>query len=91
MGNPSMAIVQYTELIYKSGPMARKFKACREEKLVGWSPPPPRWVKLNTDGAFKASSGMTSVGKIIRDEIGIWITGFVSCFVLARTLSKKTA
>ena len=58
MGNPSMAIVRYTELIYKSGFMARKFKVCKEEKLVRWSPPTPRWVKLNTDGAFKASSSL---------------------------------
>ena len=58
MGTLSMAIVQYTELIYKSGSMTRKFKVCREEKLVGWNPPPVGWFKLNTDGALKASSGM---------------------------------
>ena len=40
MGNLSMAIVQYTELIYKSRSMTRKFKACREKKLVGWNSPP---------------------------------------------------
>ena len=76
MGKPTMAIVQYTELIYKSGSMARKFKACREENLVGWSPPPPRWFKLNTNEALKASSGMASAGGIIKDENGIWIVGF---------------
>ena len=48
----------------------------REEKLVGWFPPLVHWLKLNTDGAFKASIGMASAGGIIRDKNGDWITGF---------------
>ena len=61
-GSPSMAIIQYTDLIYKSSCLANKFKAGREEKLIGWNPPSTSWVKLNTDGAFKVSSGMASIG-----------------------------
>ena len=33
-------------------------------------------MKLNTDGAFKSTSGMTSVGGIIRDADGRWASRF---------------
>ena len=37
---------------------------------------PMDWFKLNTEGTFKASSGMTFAGGIIRDENGNWLVGF---------------
>ena len=76
MGNLFMDIVQYTELIYKSESMTRKFMVHKEEKLIRWNPPSVGWVKLNTDGVLKASSGMTSTGGIIRDKNGNWLAGF---------------
>ena len=45
-GSPSMAVVQYTELIHRSSSLTSKFKACREEKLIGWKPHLTNWVKL---------------------------------------------
>ena len=71
-----MAIVQYTELIHRSSSLTSEFKTCREERLIGWKPPPTNWVQLNTDGAFKASLGITFAGGFIRDKYGYWISGF---------------
>lgn len=35
-----------------------------------WKPPDPGWVKVNTDGAFDASSGRGAAGVILRNERG---------------------
>ena len=74
--NLSISIVQYAKRIYRSNSLSRPLKMGREEKLVGWSPPPVHWLKLNTDGAFRATRGMASAEGIIRDENGDWISGF---------------
>ena len=38
--SPSMAIVQYTDLIYKSSSLNSKLKATMEEKVIRWKLPP---------------------------------------------------
>ncbi|KAL4386745.1 hypothetical protein GQ457_09G012620 [Hibiscus cannabinus] len=43
---------------------------------VEWTPPEQGWVKLNTDGAPHAISGMASCGGVFRDHMGEWILGF---------------
>ncbi|KAL4336249.1 hypothetical protein GQ457_07G029660 [Hibiscus cannabinus] len=43
---------------------------------VEWAPPEQGWVKLNTDGARHATSGMASCGGVLRDHLGEWILGF---------------
>ncbi|XP_019158195.1 PREDICTED: uncharacterized protein LOC109154910 [Ipomoea nil] len=45
-------------------------------KWVRWEPPQPGWLKLNTDGAMKSSTGIASAGGVIRDEHGRWVKGF---------------
>ncbi|GMI88940.1 hypothetical protein HRI_002563300 [Hibiscus trionum] len=49
----------------------------REERpAINWSCPPPDWIKANTDGAAKLSSGRASVGGVLRSSAGLWILGF---------------
>nr|AIK35195.1 LINE-type retrotransposon LIb DNA [Ipomoea batatas] len=43
---------------------------------IPWSPPQPGFVKMNSDGAMKANSGMASAGGLLRDHMGNWIVGF---------------
>lgn len=45
---------------------------------VAWTPPPAGYVKVNTDGAKKANTGLASAGGLIRDDIGQWVVGFLS-------------
>ena len=70
MSNSSYAIFQYTKLICNTESMTQKFQSHYIEKLIGWHPPRRSWVKLNTDGAFKANSSMAFAGGIVRDEDG---------------------
>lgn len=44
--------------------------------LIGWSPLPPLWAKLNTDGAYKGGFKVF-VGGIIRNDIGGFLGGFM--------------
>ncbi|XP_050207419.1 uncharacterized protein LOC126656837 [Mercurialis annua] len=44
--------------------------------LISWSCPPLTWVKLNTDGAFDANSGIAKAGGLIRDANGSWLGSF---------------
>ncbi|KAE8673137.1 hypothetical protein F3Y22_tig00111810pilonHSYRG00091 [Hibiscus syriacus] len=41
-----------------------------------WSPPPRGWMCLNTDGAVATLDGRGSIGGVIRNSNGEWITGF---------------
>ncbi|KAK8575073.1 hypothetical protein V6N12_062750 [Hibiscus sabdariffa] len=47
---------------------------------------PPGWFKLNTDGAIKRGSNITTCGGVIRDDEGRWRMGFAKrigiCFLL---------
>jgi hypothetical protein len=38
--------------------------------LQEWKPPPPGWVKMNTDAAFCLNSGTASTGIVVRDAEG---------------------
>ncbi|KAE8674618.1 hypothetical protein F3Y22_tig00111743pilonHSYRG00079 [Hibiscus syriacus] len=41
-----------------------------------WSPPPRGWMSLNTDGAVVTLDGGGSIGGVIHNSNGEWITGF---------------
>ncbi|XP_019163505.1 PREDICTED: uncharacterized protein LOC109159849 [Ipomoea nil] len=45
---------------------------------VHWSPPQSGFIKLNSDGARKALSGLASAGGILRDQQGNWLAGFIT-------------
>ncbi|XP_059064981.1 uncharacterized protein LOC131067114 [Cryptomeria japonica] len=41
-----------------------------ERKKVKWTPPPPRWKKLNFDGASRGNHRLSGFGAVVRDEKG---------------------
>ncbi|GKV53729.1 hypothetical protein SLEP1_g60246, partial [Rubroshorea leprosula] len=43
---------------------------------IGWSPPPPGFLKLNTDGSAQGNPGMAGAGGIFRYHNGSWIYGY---------------
>lgn len=45
---------------------------------VTWHPPEMDFVKLNTDGAAKAGSGLASASGLFRNCSGDWIVGYVA-------------
>lgn len=51
------------------------FRGGRFDWII-WNPPKEGWVKINTDGAKKSSTGLASVGGLLRDHRGNWIKGF---------------
>lgn len=42
----------------------------RTYMLVSWYPPPPGWIKINTDGTALGSPGNLSCGTVFRDCLG---------------------
>jgi hypothetical protein len=51
-------------------------KTPKVETLIGWTPPPTGFVKLNTNGSVLRNSGHASSGGLRRDNNGNWIQGF---------------
>ncbi|PKI44726.1 hypothetical protein CRG98_034903 [Punica granatum] len=39
--------------------------------------PPPKWAKLNTDGALRGNPGLSGAGGIVRDADGLCLGGYV--------------
>lgn len=39
-------------------------------KATTWSPPNPRWLKINFDGASRGNLGPSGIGYVIRDHTG---------------------
>lgn len=44
--------------------------------LTGWDPLPLGWIKINTDGAFRASIHHATAGGLLGSETGAWLHGF---------------
>ncbi|CAI0375210.1 unnamed protein product [Linum tenue] len=42
----------------------------RTEEMISWTPPPPEWVTLNSDGSVMTASGHAAAGGLIRDHTG---------------------
>ncbi|GLT93612.1 hypothetical protein SLE2022_113960 [Rubroshorea leprosula] len=49
----------------------------RIPRLFSWTPPPPNWIKINTDGSVMGNPGPAGCGGILRDSQGQWIMGFI--------------
>lgn len=50
----------------------------REKTIrVRWNPPPPPpgWIKLNSDGAVRGNPGLGGAGGVLRDHGGNWMKG----------------
>ncbi|KAK4278747.1 hypothetical protein QN277_016549 [Acacia crassicarpa] len=41
-----------------------------------WESPPLGWAKLNVDGTVTSSQGKANCGGVVRDNRGLWISGF---------------
>lgn len=46
-------------------------------RLIRWCNPPMDFVKLNMDGSVHGSSN-AGIGGVVRNEVGMWLTGFSS-------------
>ena len=44
--------------------------------VIAWVPPLARWIKLNSDGAFKASCSSASCGGLLKGSFGKWLVGY---------------
>jgi ribonuclease HI len=78
-------IFQPTEVMKKAKSLAIDFfyslphkndKPPKVETLIGWTPPPTGFVKLNIDGSVLRNPGHASSGGLLRDSNGNWIQGF---------------
>ena len=45
-------------------------------KCIRWEKPRAGWLTLNTDGAATGNIGQAGGGELIRDDNGVWVTGF---------------
>ncbi|PKI46601.1 hypothetical protein CRG98_032943 [Punica granatum] len=52
------------------------FQLLRLTSRLSWSPLPPGYYKLNTDGSCCGNPGKAGAGGLIRDEAGNWAIGF---------------
>ncbi|MCH81675.1 hypothetical protein A2U01_0002466 [Trifolium medium] len=72
---------------YNNTKALRGYEQIRDKEVRGiqWQlPPPPGWVRLNTDGATKVEDGVVGCGGIFRNENGVWMAG------LSKFLSTTT-
>ena len=45
-------------------------------KFFVWTPPPPGFIKLNSDGSAQGNPSSASAGSLLRDSNDNWIGGF---------------
>jgi ribonuclease HI len=57
--------------------------------LLGWTPPPLGFFKLNTDGSAQGNPGFACAGGLIRDSAGRWIRGFLHLIGFTTSLAAK--
>ncbi|CAL1392568.1 unnamed protein product [Linum trigynum] len=48
----------------------------RTEEMISWTPPPPEWVTLNSEGSVNPESSHAAAGGLIRDHIGRCLAAF---------------
>ncbi|GLT67469.1 hypothetical protein SLA2020_397770 [Shorea laevis] len=57
--------------------------------LVGWSPPPPGFIKLNTDGSALTNPGTAGARGVFRNESGNWLLGYYRNIGFTSSLSAE--
>ena len=57
--------------------------------LLGWTPPPLGFFKLNTDGLAQGNLGFACAGGLIRDSAGSWIRGFLHSIGFTTSLAVE--
>lgn len=53
-----------------------RFRKAPRVATVIWRPPPPTWIKVNTDGLSKNNPGLSACGRIFRDHHGTFLGSF---------------
>ena len=48
----------------------------RTPQFIRWAVPTDPYIKLNTDGIAIDNPGLASVGGLLRDSFGFWLSGF---------------
>ncbi|KAK4267638.1 hypothetical protein QN277_024391 [Acacia crassicarpa] len=74
--NPSEVIKKSWHLYCMAIPSYQDLSIPSLNNPCRWSPPPPGWFKLNVDGAVSLSEMKAGCGGVIRDHMGLWISGF---------------
>ncbi|KAJ1381471.1 Ribonuclease H-like superfamily [Sesbania bispinosa] len=64
------------EYLWPAGSLITHGGHCIKSVHVGWTPPPPGWVKFNTDGSVKDRGKKAACGGVLRDDLGCWLLGF---------------
>uniref|UniRef100_A0A2N9FRC0 RNase H type-1 domain-containing protein n=1 Tax=Fagus sylvatica TaxID=28930 RepID=A0A2N9FRC0_FAGSY len=64
------------EILKRAKALAKGDHPSKAITLIGWQPPPPGFVRLNTYGSVLGNPGQTSAGGVLRDSNGNWIRGF---------------
>uniref|UniRef100_A0A2N9EKL1 RNase H type-1 domain-containing protein n=1 Tax=Fagus sylvatica TaxID=28930 RepID=A0A2N9EKL1_FAGSY len=59
--------------------------------LIGWEPPTPGFIKLNTDGSVSENPGLASVGSLLRDHNGGSYSSILRRFTFNISTSKRTS
>jgi hypothetical protein len=62
------------EFFYHRSDMSTSIR--KEPVLIGWTPPPFGFVKLNSDGSAFENPGSSGAGRVLRDCAGKWLSGF---------------
>lgn len=74
---PARLIVNYAVVTVSCSKVMQP-QVTQRQISISWVPSDERWVKLNTDGSFRAASHSTSCGGVIRDSSGRWLAGFTA-------------
>ncbi|KAF7839819.1 DNA polymerase alpha subunit B [Senna tora] len=92
-GDPVMCILQTvrrTDHAFESSVVYKNSHKNRTPQLILWQKPPTGWVKVNVDGARKEQNGIAACGRVVRDDNGSFVAGFMKklddCSILAAEL-----
>lgn len=61
----------------------------RQPNVPGWVKPTGGYIKLNVDGAVNESTGRASIGCVVRDTRGRWVSGEVRSLGRVRPLTAE--
>ncbi|XP_050233556.1 uncharacterized protein LOC126682041 [Mercurialis annua] len=69
-------MVDYTTQAQRYALLSNPSLRSKHEVLIGWSPPSPFVLKINTDGALRASENKAASGGVARNNNDDWVFGF---------------
>ncbi|GLT96253.1 hypothetical protein SLE2022_138940 [Rubroshorea leprosula] len=81
-------IVERAAEFWASQPASSSCKM-KQPLLIAWDPPPPEWIKLNTDGSVIGNPVLGGCGGVFRDSQGQWVLGFTRNIGFTTALAAK--